>query len=190
MHSIYNHRVEIDTDGINGRGEAYCVTHLFEEESRMLATWYGRYQDTYECRDGEWRIAHRICVHHSNTSEHVPDTMGIDASLFRQASFDRAGRRPTSGSLMPAFAKHRAAEDPTGFALVDATREYTWSEGRSGRSIAVPAGCWTQARAVRLATHIESPVFAENAGRNSARTPRWSARRCLDGAGQFSSHRL
>ena len=29
---------------------------------------------------------------------------------------------------MPAFAKHRAAEDPTGFALVDATREYTWSE--------------------------------------------------------------
>ncbi|MGA9275482.1 AMP-binding protein [Ilumatobacter sp.] len=29
---------------------------------------------------------------------------------------------------MPAFAKRRAAEDPTGFALVDASREYTWSE--------------------------------------------------------------
>ena len=29
---------------------------------------------------------------------------------------------------MPAFAKRRAAEDPTGFALVDAHREYTWSE--------------------------------------------------------------
>ena len=29
---------------------------------------------------------------------------------------------------MPAFAKRRAAEDPTGFALVDATREYTWHD--------------------------------------------------------------
>jgi len=29
---------------------------------------------------------------------------------------------------MPAFAKRRAAEDLTGFALVDATREYTWGE--------------------------------------------------------------
>jgi len=29
---------------------------------------------------------------------------------------------------MPAFAKRRAAEDPTGFALVDPSREYTWSE--------------------------------------------------------------
>ncbi len=29
---------------------------------------------------------------------------------------------------MPAFAKRRAAEDPTGFALVDANREYTWHE--------------------------------------------------------------
>lgn len=29
---------------------------------------------------------------------------------------------------MPAFAKARAAEDPTGFALVDPTREYTWSD--------------------------------------------------------------
>jgi len=29
---------------------------------------------------------------------------------------------------MPTFAKRRAAEDPTGFALVDGSREYTWAE--------------------------------------------------------------
>lgn len=95
MHSIYTHRVEIDDDLVNGRGEAYCITHLFDGDARMMSTWYGRYQDRYECRDGEWRIAHRVCVHHANTQEHVPETMGIDASLFRQYDFDRpaAGRR-------------------------------------------------------------------------------------------------
>jgi hypothetical protein len=95
MHSIFNHRVEIDPAGDRARGEMYNVSRLFNEGERQLSTWYGRYLDTYECRDGEWRISLRVCVHHSDTVESVPDSMGIDASKFRQASFDRpADQRP------------------------------------------------------------------------------------------------
>ncbi len=95
MHTIFNHRVEIGADGATASGEAYNVSYLFNEDQRRLSTWYGRYLDTYECRDGEWRIAHRVCVHNSDVVEHLPDTMGIDAGAFRQGSFDRpANQRP------------------------------------------------------------------------------------------------
>ncbi len=95
MHTIFNHRVEIEPDGQHARGEVYNVSYLFTEDDRRLATWYGRYLDAYECREGEWRILHRVCVHHSDVSEHVPESMGINAGKFRQASFDRpANQRP------------------------------------------------------------------------------------------------
>ena len=88
MHSIYNHRVEIDADGVHGRGEAYCVTHLFDEDERQLSTWYGRYQDTYECRDGEWRIApSRLCA----SQQHPPSTCPR-----RWASTSACSAKPTS----------------------------------------------------------------------------------------------
>jgi SnoaL-like domain len=95
MHTISNHRVEIDADGVHARGEAYNVSYLFRAEERRLSTWYGRYLDAYERRGDEWRILHRVCVHHGDTSEHLPDTMGIDTSRFRPGGFDRpAGGRP------------------------------------------------------------------------------------------------
>jgi hypothetical protein len=95
MHSISNHRVEVDPDGLHARGEMHSVVHLFAENERRLNTWYGRYLDLYQRRGGEWRIQHRVCVHHGNTSEHVPETMPIDATAFRQGSFDRpANQRP------------------------------------------------------------------------------------------------
>jgi hypothetical protein len=97
MHSIYNHRVDIGSDGVNAGGEAYCITHLFNDDERQMSTWYGRYQDAYEQRDGEWRIMHRVCVHHGTTVEHLPDSMAIDESKFRQASFDRPANQRLIG---------------------------------------------------------------------------------------------
>jgi hypothetical protein len=98
MHTIFNHRVEIDPDGRRARGEAYNVSYLFTDgdpADRRLATWFGRYLDEYECRDGEWRISHRVCVHHGDVAQPMPDAMGIDTSAFRQGTFDRpAGGRP------------------------------------------------------------------------------------------------
>jgi hypothetical protein len=98
MHTIFNHRVEIELDGDHARGEAYNVSYLFTETDdgeRRLATWFGRYLDTYERRAGEWRISHRVCVHHGDISESGLQPMGINAAAFRQGSFDRpANQRP------------------------------------------------------------------------------------------------
>ena len=59
QHVIANHSVELDGD--TAHGETYYV---FWGENRMgpptLA--FGRYIDRFEKRDGEWRIAHRVCV--------------------------------------------------------------------------------------------------------------------------------
>lgn len=93
-HTIANHRVEFD-DEDHARGEIYVHATLFDEAERLLSTFHGRYLDTYERRDGEWRISHRVCVHHGDHIDAVPVTMGLDASVFRPSSFDRpANQRP------------------------------------------------------------------------------------------------
>jgi hypothetical protein len=92
MHCVYNHQIELDDDGVHARGEAYNVTYLMHADASRIDTWYGRYLDRYERRDGEWRIIHRVCVHEGTRSEPA-DAMSIDADRFRQGSFDR----PSSG---------------------------------------------------------------------------------------------
>lgn len=96
MHSIYNHQVEVDPDGDTARGEMYCITNLYMADEREMSTWYGRYQDAYERRGDEWRIIRRVCVHHGTTIENDVDPMTIDATPYRQASFDR----PANGRLI------------------------------------------------------------------------------------------
>jgi len=89
MHTTSNHRVEIDTDAEHARGEALTVAYLFHRGERRLSTFYGRYLDSYERRNDEWRILHRVCVHHGSKVEAVPDAMRLDVAKFRQGSFDR-----------------------------------------------------------------------------------------------------
>jgi len=89
MHTMSNHRVEIDADGEHARGEALTIAYLFLRDDRRLSTFYGRYLDSYERRNDEWRILHRVCVHHGSTVEAVPDAMRLDVAEFRQGSFDR-----------------------------------------------------------------------------------------------------
>ncbi len=87
-HCIYNHYVTLDPDGMHARGEAYNVTYLFRKDEDVLDTWYGRYLDVYEKRDDTWRIIERVCVHEGTTTEPLIK-MDIDASKFRQGTFDR-----------------------------------------------------------------------------------------------------
>jgi len=89
MHTTSNHRVEIDADGEHARGESLSIAYLFHRNEPKLSTFYGRYLDAYERRDDEWRISHRVCVHHGSTVSDVPDAMMIDVAAFRQGSFDR-----------------------------------------------------------------------------------------------------
>jgi SnoaL-like protein len=91
MHCVLNHAIEV-TDERHASGEIYNVTYLVRREpdgSCHLDTWWGRYLDQYECRDGRWAITHRTCVHEWTRSEPMGPAMPIDAQRFRQGSADR-----------------------------------------------------------------------------------------------------
>jgi hypothetical protein len=87
MHCNYNHSIEFD-DATHARGEIYNVTYLLPKDGGTWSVWLGRYLDRYECRDGEWRIIHRTCVHEGTTTiEGAP--MAGDMSNFRTGDADR-----------------------------------------------------------------------------------------------------
>jgi hypothetical protein len=90
MHCVMNHWIAM-VDDTTAHGEVYNVTYLrsIVDRTTMLDTWWGRYVDRYECRSGEWRIIHRICVHEGTERHEVTMRMPIDAAKFRQGAADR-----------------------------------------------------------------------------------------------------
>ena len=94
MHSIYNHQIELGSDGRQATGEIYNVTHLCRADSGQIDTWYGRYLDRYEKRGDEWRIAERVCVHNGTSTEEA-EPMAMNTQKYRDGAFDRpANGRP------------------------------------------------------------------------------------------------
>ena len=91
MHCVLNHAIDI-ADDTHATGEVYNVTYLLRtvDGVRQLDTWWGRYLDRYECRDGRWAIVHRVCVHEWTRTEPLGTTMPIEAHRFRQGRDDRA----------------------------------------------------------------------------------------------------
>jgi hypothetical protein len=96
MHCMMNHAIEVDEEAGTGRGEVYNITYVFRHENglRAVETWWGRYLDAYERRNGEWRIKSRVCVHECSRADEVTRPMAIDASAFRQGSADRGTKTP------------------------------------------------------------------------------------------------
>jgi SnoaL-like domain len=91
MHCVLNHAIEV-ADERHAAGEVYNVTYLrrtAEDGTAYLDTWWGRYLDEYECRDGRWAISRRVCVHEWTRSEPLGEPMPIDAQRFRQGAADR-----------------------------------------------------------------------------------------------------
>ena len=93
MHCVLNHAIDL-VDDRHATGEVYNVTYLLRaaDGGRQLDTWWGRYLDRYECRDGRWAIVHRVCVHEWTRTEPLSAAMPIEAQLFRQGREDRPGR--------------------------------------------------------------------------------------------------
>ena len=89
MHTIFNHTVEFDDDGVHARGEAYNVTWLRRADEDVLDIWLGRYLDRYEKRGGEWRILHRVCVHEGDLTVDASTPMPVRSGAFTEGSFDR-----------------------------------------------------------------------------------------------------
>ena len=99
MHAIYNHLIDLDADGVHACGEIYNITNLCRADTGAIDTWYGRYLDRYEKRGDEWRIIHRVCVHHGTQTQLV-EPMSIATAKFRDGSFDRpSGGRPIGPDL-------------------------------------------------------------------------------------------
>lgn len=90
MHCILNHTIDA-VDATHATGEVYNITYLRTEtpDGERLDTWWGRYVDTYERRNGRWAITHRICVHEWTESRTLGEAMPIDAARFRQGGADR-----------------------------------------------------------------------------------------------------
>ena len=91
MHCVLNHAIDV-VDATRASGEIYNVTYLLRPspDGPQLDTWWGRYQDEYECRDGRWAISHRVCVHEWTSSQPLGAAMPIDAARFRPGAADRA----------------------------------------------------------------------------------------------------
>jgi hypothetical protein len=66
MHFLGNILIEVDLDAGRARSEAYAVAHHHLRASREKPERdfdaYLRYVDDFEQRDGEWRIAARVCA--------------------------------------------------------------------------------------------------------------------------------
>jgi ketosteroid isomerase-like protein len=72
-HAISNHTVEIDGD--TAHGETY-YTFWGENKGAPPQLSFGRYVDRFEKRNGEWRIADRVCVNEMTatlTAAEIPD---------------------------------------------------------------------------------------------------------------------
>lgn len=95
LHCIFNHIIVFDGDGVNASGEVYNVSFLFRAEEPVQDTWFGRYLDRYQKRQGEWRILQRVCVHEATRTDRIAQAMSIGWDAYRSGSFDRpSGGRP------------------------------------------------------------------------------------------------
>lgn len=91
MHCVLNHLVEVDGPD-DARGEAYVLSYLLrtaDDGTPVLDSWWGRYADRYERRDGRWGIAHRVVVHEWTRRSPRREPMPLDTGLFRQGRDDR-----------------------------------------------------------------------------------------------------
>jgi hypothetical protein len=87
-HNVANQLIEIDGD--RALSESYLIAvHVTESEgSQWQEIVFGRYVDSFEKRDGEWRIAHRICVIDSRNTQAVnPSRLATDETKIPRGRY-------------------------------------------------------------------------------------------------------
>jgi hypothetical protein len=89
IHTLLNHLVELEDDGVHARGETYCVAYLFDTERAAMYQWFGRYLDRFEKRGDEWRILERVVVHEAGQLHDPVVPMPFPTDQFKQATHDR-----------------------------------------------------------------------------------------------------
>lgn len=93
VHFIGNHYVEFQSADV-AFSEASFVTYSHaptDEHNASLFTFCGRYIDRFERRSGEWKVAHRICLHEWNRVEQFPSDPPHSVRDFAAAFVQAAG---------------------------------------------------------------------------------------------------
>jgi hypothetical protein len=93
VHQLTNMFVEIDSSGDVARVESYVLAyHRFDEAGTTMDMLLGlRYVDRFECRDGEWRIAERVCTY---DWRHAAPNPGQEGFTDKHPRSSRAGDDP------------------------------------------------------------------------------------------------
>jgi ketosteroid isomerase-like protein len=88
-HMIGEPDIEFISPGV-AQVETYvsAVHRCRDDDGPYLERFGGRYVDRFEKRDGEWLIAHRICIHEWNAKERVEPAWQYDR--FTEGSRDRS----------------------------------------------------------------------------------------------------
>ena len=91
QHTIANTIIDFVDDDTAHVESHVCARHLRDDGDDVLAmeTFFGRYVDRFERRDGEWRIARRTVVHDwSRQLAAAPESLGLPLDGFAQGSRD------------------------------------------------------------------------------------------------------
>ena len=83
MHTIGNHSCELDGD--TAHCETYWTYSTLDKQKPFYGGATGRYIDRLERRDGEWKIAVRICVINGVNNHHDPEGVGRDLEFLPPA---------------------------------------------------------------------------------------------------------
>lgn len=108
QHCIFNHRCDLDGD--IAHAETYFMFVAMNRRGKPVTLGGGRYVDRFERREGEWRIAARICLRDWSTLDAIPDMDDLSAMTSTSAllseeerAFMNAGRGPARGPADPSY---------------------------------------------------------------------------------------
>ena len=92
---LMNHYVEFEGPDV-AFSEAYFTTsgvQILDEQTASQSWFAGRYIDRFECRDGEWRVYHRVCVQDWGRTDVFPRSELTQRNVFA-STFPTGARYP------------------------------------------------------------------------------------------------
>jgi hypothetical protein len=108
QHCLLNHSSKIDGD--TAHAETYFMFVSMNRSGRPVTIGGGRYVDRLEKRDGDWRIAARVCLRDWSQIDEQPDIDDLSSFTSTRArlseverAFMNAGRRPARDRTDPSY---------------------------------------------------------------------------------------
>jgi ketosteroid isomerase-like protein len=130
QHCLLNHTCELHGD--TAYTETYFILAAMYREGKPFRMNGGRYADRFEKRNGEWRIAYRICLRDWGMMDELPDMNDLSSFTSTRALLSNEERALMNGG--PAAKRDRT--DPSYWRPLEADPErvkaYAILKARSG----------------------------------------------------------